>query len=89
MSTLLDADTVVLEGLEFEVPCGRSCPDHPHAATHSCTCRSCGDLVLLCATCIAALNERLASDALFVLVCFACHRMTTRCVEDLAIVVPL
>lgn len=57
MSTLLDQETVVLEGLEFEPECEDQ-RDPAHAATHVAQCRACGGTLLLCEGHLAYLRWR-------------------------------
>ncbi|GGH33953.1 hypothetical protein [Microbacterium album] len=47
MSVLLDQETVVLEGLDFEPRCEERYSEE-HAATHTIICRVCGGAVLAC-----------------------------------------
>jgi len=59
VSTLLDQETVVLEGLDFEPPCeDRNTP--AHAATHTAQCRACGKVLLVCEAHLAYLRWRYA-----------------------------
>lgn len=47
MSVLLDEETVVLEGLDFEVPCVMASAVE-HAATVLIRCRGCGSTAPIC-----------------------------------------
>lgn len=74
MTARVDEDRVVLEALDFEVPCevdgGCSC-----AATVSLSCRHCGMTVLLCEGHVAAYRrwfEKVRGRGM-VVVCKSCH----------------
>lgn len=45
MSTLLDAETILLEALDFDIPC---CASDDHAAQLVVTCRFCGADAFIC-----------------------------------------
>ncbi|MGK9222046.1 MULTISPECIES: hypothetical protein [unclassified Microbacterium] len=46
MGAVLDADPLVLDGLDFEPQCETDAP--PHAANVALTCRHCGGVSLAC-----------------------------------------
>ncbi|MEU4016211.1 hypothetical protein AB0E56_13210 [Microbacterium sp. NPDC028030] len=54
MSVLLDEETVVLDSLDFEVPCNRG----EHAAEVMVRCRSCGSGSMLCRDHLAKVRQR-------------------------------
>lgn len=88
MSTLTDEDTVVLEGLDFEIPCGAG----GHAAHVSIACKHCGDQGFLCRDHWGKkrrrVDEYLRVHILGVVVCSVCKTQAWS-VEDLVQVVPL
>lgn len=86
MSVLTDEDTIVLESLDFEVPCSwRHAVAHP--AEKSLSCRNCGDVRFSCATHIAEADMVLATRPVM-LTCTTC-RAQARSVSGLYLVVPL
>lgn len=90
MSVVLDeqTDTVVLEALDFEVPCVEPGP----AAELSISCRFCPDQAFWCrahwAMKVRRIEEFLARDVLATVVCSSC-RAKGHAVGDLVEVVPL
>jgi len=90
MSTVLDEDTttVVLEGLDFEVPCLAG----EHAAHVSIACRHCGDQAFYCRDHWESKRHRveefLSLSFFSVVVCSVC-KTQAHTVDDLVRVVPL
>lgn len=88
MSTLLDDETVVLEHLDFEVPCQVG----EHAAHVSIACRSCRDQAFYCRDHWEAkrrrVDEFLRSSIFAVVVCAAC-KLHAHSIEDLVEVIEL
>lgn len=87
MSVLLDEDTIVLEGLEFEIPCVNG---GDHAAELSFGCRFCPQQGFLCREHWKA-RRRIVDDYLAVhpgstVVCAMC-RTSALCLDDLVRVV--
>ena len=78
MSVLLDeeTDTVILEGLDFEIPCYVTEP--PHAAEVVAICRFCGFEAFLCKEHwkrdVDRITEYLARRPFMVLACQNCER---------------
>ncbi|WP_295035090.1 hypothetical protein [uncultured Microbacterium sp.] len=87
MSVLLDEDTIVLEGLEFEIPCVKVGPEE-HAAENSLTCRSCGAVIFACDHHIALTRVILATNPWAAIVCLSCDTEEDT-VDGLYMVVPL
>ena len=85
---LLDEETVVLEGLDFEVPCNRG--EHP--AEVSIRCRTCGSGSMLCrphlARCREAVEEFLAVRPFAICRCADCGAFGFT-FDELVEVVPL
>jgi len=88
MSTLLDEETVVLDGLDFEPPCNYG----GHSAVVSVQCRGCGHGALFCqehADEVRASVERLIeSSASSAVMCGKCMRIAFT-FDELVKVVPL
>jgi hypothetical protein len=88
MSTLLDEETVLLDALDFEVPCLTG----GHAAQVSIACRHCKDQAFYCRDHWGWKRRRIAeflSLSLFsTVVCSAC-KTSAYSIEDLVQVVPL
>ncbi|WP_067198868.1 hypothetical protein [Microbacterium sp. XT11] len=88
MSVLLDEETVVLEGLDFEVPCLTG----GHAAQLSIACRTCQDQAFYCTDHWARkrreIEEFLSTSILSMVACASCKTVAYT-VDDLVTVVPL
>lgn len=90
MSVLLDEDTttVVLEGLDFEIPC----VEGEHAAELSVSCRFCEDQAFSCRAHWdrkrAVVDAFLSTSVFAVVVCIRC-RTQAYSIDDLVLVVPL
>lgn len=89
MSTLLDEETILLEGLDFEIPCSAKVD---HTADVSVLCRGCGSGAMYCAEHAEAIRRNvdliLAASPLGVVACAHCKRVA-RSFDELAKVVPL
>jgi hypothetical protein len=88
VSTLLDEETVVLEALDFEVPCLTG----GHAAQLSIACRHCEDQAFYCRDHWERKRRRIEeflSKSLFSMVVCATCKTSAYTVEDLVQVVPL
>lgn len=88
MNTLMDEETVVLEALDFDVPCRYG----SHAAVVSITCRGCGRGALFCgghAEYVRAEVERMiAASAALAVTCGHCRRVAYT-FDELVVVIPL
>lgn len=85
MSVLLDADSVVLEQLEFQLPCCYPTRDE-HAAQLSIRCRVCNRSALICEPHLAA--ERARAEAASLVMCLSCHTRAAS-LDGLVEVLPL
>lgn len=88
MSVVLDEETttVVLEGLDFDVPCARQQVEG-HAASHSLTCRRCGEVVFVCSMHMREVDDFILHG--WVLTCRGCGSETRVAIAALYVVVPL
>lgn len=88
MSVLLDAETVLLEDLDFELPCLAG----EHTAHVSVACRSCKDQAFYCRDHWEAKRRRveefLSQSILALVVCSQCETKAYT-LEDLVEVVPV
>lgn len=85
MSVLLDEDTVVLNALDFELPCAI---ETDHAAEIALTCRGCGQASLICRRDLRVFREWLRARARDVVTCKACGLFGVE-LDDIAAEVPL
>lgn len=79
-------ETVVIEHLDFEVPCAQPDPE-THAATHSATCRSCSVVEFVCEEHLSRIDTLILQG--WALRCRACGVSTAIGITALYTVVPL
>ena len=88
MSVLLDEDTIVLEGLEFDIECMRG----QHSAALSVECRFCPRQMFVCrkhwTEACSIVDDFLASHLNSAVSCSECGT-DAWCLDDLVRVVPL